>query len=76
MHGAGRPGTTETANGARPPRQPRVVIFDLAGRASVEVLELDEAASLGTVIHHGGRSWRVTGIRTGGRVLIAEPEAN
>jgi hypothetical protein len=53
-----------------------VVIFDLAGQARVEVLELPEDANLGHQICHSGRNWRVTGLRTGTRVLIAEPDAN
>jgi hypothetical protein len=52
------------------------VIFDLAGRACVEVLDLPEDANLGHVICHSGRTWRVTGVRTGKRVLIAEPDAH
>jgi len=76
MHAAGRPGTIDAAGGARPPRRPRVVIFDRGGQARVEVIELPEDAGLGTVILHGDRRWRITGVRTGGRVLVAEPEAN
>jgi hypothetical protein len=53
-----------------------VVIFDVAGAALVEVLNLPENANLGHRICHRGRDWLVTGIRTGTRVLIAEPEAN
>jgi hypothetical protein len=53
-----------------------VVIFNAAGGALVEVLELPESANLGHRICHRGRDWLVTGVRTGERVLIAEPEAN
>ena len=55
-------------------RRPRVVIFDTAGSAHVEVLDLPEDASPGHLICHGGTDWRITGSRTGARVLIAEPE--
>ncbi|HSN53057.1 MAG TPA: hypothetical protein VLT32_00220 [Candidatus Sulfomarinibacteraceae bacterium] len=51
-------------------------MFQLADRARVEVLELPDGATVGSVICHGGRSWRVTGARTGDRVLIVELEAN
>jgi len=53
-----------------------VVIFDVAGSALVEVLELPENTNLGHRICHRGRDWLITGVRTGARVLIAEPEAN
>jgi hypothetical protein len=53
-----------------------VVIFDVAGDATVEILELPESACLGDRICHSGRDWRITGSRTGDRVLIAEPDAN
>ena len=57
-------------------RRPRVVLFELAGRAYVEVLDLPENADLGARICHSGRTWTVTGVRTGARVLIAEPVTN
>jgi hypothetical protein len=61
----------------RPQRsRPRVVIFDAAGAARVEVLELPESACPGDRICHRGRSWLITSSRTGTRVLIAELEAN
>lgn len=56
--------------------RPRVVIFNISDTPRVEVLELPESANLGHRICHHGRVWRVTGIRTGDRVLIAELEAN
>lgn len=56
--------------------RPRVVLFYLAGAARVEVLDLPEDTSPGDRLCHGGRNWRITGSRTGTRVLIAEPEAN
>lgn len=71
-----RPETTDSAGPSGPRRRPRVVIFQLADRARVEVVELSEAATVGSLICHGGRSWRVTGARTGDRVLIVELEAN
>jgi hypothetical protein len=52
------------------------VIFDVAGDATVEVLELPDNASPGHRICHGGRDWLITASRTGTRVLIAEPDAN
>jgi len=62
--------------GRRCKNRPRVVIFAVAGDASVEVLELPANASPGHRICHGGRDWLITGSRTGTRVLIAEPDAN
>lgn len=62
--------------GSRVRSRPRVVIFDGSGATHVEVLDLPENADLGHRICHRGRDWRVTGLRTGARVLIAEPEAN
>ena len=59
-----------------PRRRPRVVLFETAGRAHVEVLDLPEDADLGARICHSGRTWTVTAVRTGARVLIAEPIAN
>ncbi len=53
--------------------QPRVVILDDGDAPHVEVLELSPAASVGTSFAHCGRCWRVTGLRTKARVLIAEP---
>jgi hypothetical protein len=53
-----------------------VVIFEVAGQAHVKVVDLPEDANLGAQICHSGRTWLVTGIRTGARVLIAEPAAN
>lgn len=76
MHAERRPGQRGSEGGGPHRCRPRVVIFNSAGGASVEVLELPESANLGHRICHGGRNWLVTGIRTGQRVLIAEPEAN
>lgn len=76
MHAERRPGSSGTKTEPARRRRPRVVIFDLAGQAQVEVLDLPEDAKLGHQICHSGRNWRVTGMRTGTRVLIAEPDAN
>jgi hypothetical protein len=60
-----------------PPEQPRsrgrVVILDPDRNPRVEILPLPEGATLGTRFSHAGISWRVTGLRTHQRVLIAEP---
>jgi len=60
-----------------PPEQPRsrgrVVILDPEREPRVEILPLPESATLGTRFSHAGTSWRVTGLRTHERVLIAEP---
>jgi len=76
MHAEKTPGSSGTKAESARRRRPRVVIFDLAGQAQVEVLDLPEDANLGHLICHSGRNWRVTSMRTGTRVLIAEPEAN
>ena len=76
MHAEKEPGTRDEKSERRHRCRPRVVIFDLAGSTQVEVLDLPENANLGHRICHRGRDWLVTGIRTGARVLIAEPEAN
>jgi len=76
MHAVKRSGVRGSERDRRPRCRPRVVIFDVAGSALVEVLELPENANLGHRICHRGRDWLVTGIRTGDRVLIAEPEVN
>lgn len=69
------PGTREERRQRRKSR-PRVVIFDCAVDATVEVLNLPESARPGDRICHRGRDWLITGSRTGSRVLIAEPAAN
>jgi hypothetical protein len=56
--------------------RPRVVILDEGDETRVEVLELPEATSLGADFSHRGKSWRVTGLRSNSRVLIAEPVEN
>ena len=76
MHAEKRSGTGGSESEGRLRCRPRVVIFDVAGGALVEVLELPESANLGHRICHRGRDWLVTGVRTGARVLIAEPEVN
>lgn len=75
MHAERRPKTYESRRHRRGGK-PRVVIFDEAGDASVEVLELPESTCPGDRICHSGRDWLITGSRTGQRVLIAEPDAN
>ena len=75
MHAERGPGKHEE-RGRRCKNRPRVVIFDVAGDATVEVLELPDNASPGHRICHGGRDWLITASRTGTRVLIAEPDAN
>lgn len=57
-------------------QRPRVVILDSGEATRVEVLTLPESTTLGTDFSFCGRSWRVTGQRTGRRVLIAEPMPN
>jgi hypothetical protein len=76
MHAGRRPETTDAESAARQRRRPRVVIFHGTGQAHVEVVELPDETSVGSVIRHDDRSWRVTGIRTGDRVLIAELDPN
>ena len=76
MHADNRSRSRGEKGERRQRRRPRVVIFDVAGSALVEVLNLPENANLGYRICHRGRDWLVTGIRTGARVLIVEPEAN
>ncbi len=76
MHAVKRSGKRGTDGEGRLRCRPRVVIFDVAGDALVEVLNLPESANLGHRICHRGRDWLVTGVRTGERVLIAEPEVN
>lgn len=76
MHAEKRSGLRGSNGEGRLRCRPRVVIFDAAGATQVEVLDLPESANLGHRICHRGRDWLITGIRTGNRVLIAEPEAN
>ena len=57
-------------------QRPRVVILDSGDSTRVEVLTLPMTTTLGTDFSFCGRSWRVTGERTGRRVLIAEPLRN
>lgn len=76
MHAEKRSGTCGPDSDGPLRCRPRVVIFNAAGDVLVEVLELPEGAKLGYRICHRGRDWLVTGVRTGERVLIAEPEAN
>ena len=76
MHAENRSGSHGEKGERRHRCKPRVVIFNVSDTPHVEVLELPESASLGHRICHRGRDWLVTGIRTGARVLIAEPEAN
>jgi len=76
MHAVKRSGMRGSKSDGRSRCRPRVVIFDVAGDALVEVLDLPESANLGHRICHRGRDWLVTGVRTGERVLIAEPEVN
>jgi hypothetical protein len=76
MHGEQRAQGPGAAKGRRRKCRPRVVIFVLIDRPHVDVLDLPEDATVGERICHSGRTWRVTGVRTGTRVLIAEPEAN
>jgi hypothetical protein len=76
MQAEKRPGVRGSESEGRPRCRPRVVIFDVAGTAVVEVVDLPESANLGHRICHRGRDWLITGVRTGDRVLIAEPAAN
>ena len=68
-HGSTRRASSGGGRGSRP----RVVILDDGASARVEVLELPETAAPGAKFCHSGASWRVTGTRTGARVLIAKP---
>ena len=54
--------------------RPRVVILDTGGPPQVEILDLPSTMSVGASFKHCGRNWHVTGLRTGQRVLIAEPK--
>lgn len=54
-------------------KHPRVVILEDGEKPRVEVLDLPEDADLGALFCHSGTDWRVTGLRTGNRVLIARP---
>ena len=76
MHAERRRQSRGSDLGPRRRHRPRVVIFAFAETPEVEVLELPEGVGVGDRICHGGRTWRVTGSRTGARVLIAEPEAH
>ena len=76
MHAENTSGSRGPAGRRRRSRRPRVVIFDTADSAEVEVLDLPEDAKPGHRICHDGRHWIITGSRTGARVLIAQPEAN
>jgi len=53
-----------------------VVIFAVTATPHVEVLDLPEDTEVGDRICHDGTTWRITGSRTGARVLIAEPETH
>ncbi len=53
--------------------RPRVVILDVGDSARVAVLELPDSLEIGGRFCHSGTWWRVTGRRTGSRVLIAVP---
>ena len=76
MNAENRQRTTGSTHRLGRRSRPRVVIFDLAGQPRVEVIDVPEDADVGDSICHGGSRWRVIGVRTGDRVLIAEPEAN
>ncbi len=65
-----------SAGAGRSRSRPRVVILDDGDTVQVEVLQLPESTSLGADFSHSGTSWRVTGVRTGDRVLIARPVAS
>ena len=54
--------------------RPRVVILDTGGSPQVEVLDLPPSVTVGASFKHSGQSWQVTGLRTGQRVLIAQPK--
>ncbi len=54
--------------------RPRVVILDSGESPQVEVLDLPPSVTLGASFQHSGQSWQVTGLRTGQRVLIAQPK--
>lgn len=74
MHADGRTRSQVGSSRAATWLRPRVVVLDDGQSARVEVLELPESTSVGGSFSHSGRWWRVTGHRTGARVLIAEPE--
>jgi hypothetical protein len=74
MHADGRTRSQVDSSPAQNWLRPRVVVLDDGESARVEVLELPESTSVGGSFSHGGRWWRVTGHRTGARVLIAKPE--
>ena len=76
MHAERRSGMHGGKGGRRHRLRPRVVIFDVAGAAKVEVLDLPENTRPGDRICHRGSEWLVTGSRTSSRVLIAEPDPN
>ncbi|MGD8441411.1 MAG: hypothetical protein PVG53_12820 [Holophagae bacterium] len=76
MHAENTPSRPERDGTRSSQCRPRVVLFELAGRVRVEVIELPDDARIGDRLQHGGRSWTICGTRTGARVLIAEPEAN
>lgn len=76
MHAEKRVRSRDAEGGRRRRRCPRVVLFTVSGAAKVEVLDLPEDAGPGYRMCHDGRDWRITGSRTGSRVLIAELEVN
>ncbi len=64
-----------TASGSPALLYPRVVILHGNRQARVKVLELPDSTTVGGNFSHEGTTWRITGLRTSSRVLIAEPEA-
>ncbi|MCU0305575.1 MAG: hypothetical protein MUC56_16090 [Thermoanaerobaculales bacterium] len=76
MHVVDRTRSRGDGGEASPLSRPRVVLFTAAGSAHAEVLELPDGIGPGHRICHDGRTWTITGSRTGTRVLIAEPEAS
>lgn len=67
------PTTHQPPPPARPAR-PSLVIADDGQRA--DLLVLAARAAVGDRFEHRGLTWTVTGRRSGGRVLVAEPRGN
>lgn len=66
--------TTTWETGPLPPRRKTAVIVDDGLSVSLVLLEDSQPATVGARFSHGGRTWVVSGIRPGSRVLVAEPE--
>ena len=74
MHAERRSRTGKSSRDSDVGIRPRVVILDTGESPQVEVLDLPASVTVGASFKHSGQSWQVTGLRTGQRVLIAQPK--